>query len=120
LFGVDNVNDWEKVGKNSQTPHTAKRNSHAGLAGTTNQEAINVRLLGQLAAVLLVDAAAIQDPRVFGSFCRQFLGEELAEGGVNLLRLFRSGDFASADGPVGESEQYNGKGGSWSVYQMGS
>lgn len=66
---------------------------------TTNQEAVNVGLLGKLAAVLLVDAAAVQDARLLRRLGRDLLLQPLADRGVDFLRLLCGGDLAGANGP---------------------
>jgi len=70
-------------------------------AGTANQEAINVLLLGKVLAVLAVDAASVQDPGLLGDLVADVGLEPLADGGVDLLCLLDSGHLAGADGPDG-------------------
>ena len=69
--------------------------------GTTDQEAIDILLLAKLLAVLLADAAAVQDAGVVGDLLADLLGEPLADVGVDLLGLLGGGDLAGADGPDG-------------------
>ncbi len=54
---------------------------------TANKETIDISLLGQLAAVLLVDAAAVQNTRLLRRLGRDFLLQPLADGSVDLLSL---------------------------------
>lgn len=69
--------------------------------GTTDEETVNVLLLGELVAVLLADTATVDDSGVVRSGLADLLGEVLADGGVNLLGLLSAGDLAGADGPDG-------------------
>ena len=66
---------------------------------TANKEAVDIGLLGKLAAVLLVDAAAVQDAGLLRSLGRDLLLQPLADGGVDLLSLLGGRDLAGADGP---------------------
>jgi hypothetical protein len=66
---------------------------------TTDKETVNVGLLGKLAAVLLVDAAAVQDAGLLRSLGRDLLLHPLADGGVDLLSLLGGRDLAGANGP---------------------
>ena len=68
---------------------------------TTDEETVNVLLLGELVAVLLADTATVDDSGVVRSGLADLLGEVLADGGVNLLGLLSAGDLAGADGPDG-------------------
>lgn len=70
-------------------------------ASTTNKEAINVALRSQLLAVLLVNATAIDDPGLIRRILADIILQPLADRSVNLLRLFRSSDLASANSPDG-------------------
>ena len=67
--------------------------------GTTDEETVNVGLLGEVAAVLLVDTAAVQDTGLLSSLGRDLLLQPLADGGVDLLSLLSGGDLAGTDGP---------------------
>ena len=67
---------------------------------TANKETVNVGLLGELAAVLLVDGATVQDTGLLGSLGRDLLLEPLTEGGVDFLCLLGGCDLAGTDGPV--------------------
>jgi hypothetical protein len=69
-------------------------------AGTTDEETVNVGLLGKLLAVLLADASAVQDTGLLGGLGGDLLLEPLADSGVNLLSLLSGGDLAGTDGPV--------------------
>jgi hypothetical protein len=68
-------------------------------ASTADQEAIDVGLLGQLIAVLLRHAAAVQDARLLRSLGGHLLLEPLTDRLVDLLCLLRGRDLASANGP---------------------
>lgn len=67
---------------------------------TTDKETVNVGLLGELAAVLLVDAAAVEDAGLVGDLVAD-AAEEVTDGLVDLLSLLDGGNLASADGPDG-------------------
>ena len=67
--------------------------------GTTDEETVNVGLLGEVAAVLLVDTAAVQDTGLLSSLGRDLLLQPLADGGVDLLSLLSGGDLAGTDSP---------------------
>lgn len=69
--------------------------------GTTDEETVNVLLLGELVAVLLADTATVDDSGVVRSSLADLLGKVLADGGVDLLGLLSAGDLAGADGPDG-------------------
>lgn len=66
---------------------------------TTDQETVNIGLLGELTAVLLVDAAAVQNACLLRSLGRDLLLQPLADRGVDLLGLLGGGDLAGANGP---------------------
>lgn len=68
-------------------------------AGTANKEAVNVGLLGKLAAVLLADGATVDDTDVFLGLRGDGLAEPLADSGVDLLGLLSGGDLAGTDSP---------------------
>lgn len=70
-------------------------------AGTADEEAINVGLLAQVTAVLLVHAATVEDPRLVSNLVADLLLKPRANGGVHLLRLLNGGDLAGANGPDG-------------------
>ena len=70
-----------------------------------NQEPVNVLLLGQIAAVLLRHAAAIDDARVLGDFGADGFREPRADRGVDLLRLFCTLRIVSA---VSTQETFSG------------
>lgn len=67
--------------------------------GTTDEETVNVGLLGEVAAVLLVDTAAVQDTGLLSSLGRDLLLQPLADSGVDLLSLLSGGDLAGTDSP---------------------
>jgi hypothetical protein len=69
--------------------------------GTTDQETVNVLLFGQVLAVLLVDAATVQDASLFRHLVADLLLEPVADAGVNLLCLLGRGDLAGANSPDG-------------------
>ena len=71
-------------------------------AGTANKEAVNVGLLGELAAVLLADGATVDDADLVGGLGGDGLAEPLADGGVDLLGLLGGSDLAGTDGPGNE------------------
>jgi hypothetical protein len=67
-------------------------------AGTSNEETVDILLLGQFAAVLLADAASVDDTGVLGDVGGD--GDEpFANGSVDFLSLGGCGDLASTDGP---------------------
>ena len=68
---------------------------------TTNEETVNVSLLAELGAVLLVDGAAVQDAGLVGNLVADRRLEPLADGLVNLLGLLSGGNLAGANGPDG-------------------
>jgi hypothetical protein len=68
-------------------------------AGAADEEAVNVGLLGKLAAVLLRHAASVQDPSLLGRLRRDLLLEPLANGGMNFLCLLGGRYLASTNGP---------------------
>lgn len=70
-------------------------------AGTTNQETINVGLLAELAAVLLVDAATVQDTGLLSNLVADLALEVTTDGGMGILSLLRSGNLAGTNGPDG-------------------
>lgn len=67
----------------------------------TDEESIDIFLLGQLLAILLAHAAAVDDPRALGRILGNRIGEPLSDRGVDFLRLLCGGDLACADGPHG-------------------
>lgn len=68
---------------------------------TTDEEAVNVGLLAELCAVLLVDAAAVEDAGLVGDLLADLGLEPLTDGLVHILGLLRGGDLAGANGPDG-------------------
>lgn len=83
LVGVDDINE-------------------SGLEGsTTDEETVNVLLLGQLLAVLLADGTTVDDSGLLGSILADLLGQPLTERGVHLLGLLSGSDLAGTDGPDG-------------------
>ena len=68
-------------------------------AGTANKEAVDVGLLGQLAAVLLSDGATVDDTDFILSLGRDVLTEPLADRGMDLLGLLSGSDLAGTDSP---------------------
>lgn len=69
-------------------------------ASATNQETINIILLGQVTAVLLANATTVDDAGVVSDFGGDGLTEPLANSGVDFLRLSGCGDLAGSDGPA--------------------
>jgi hypothetical protein len=69
-------------------------------ASAANEEAVNVWLLGQLVAVLLRHAAAVQDARLLRRLSRDLLLHPLADGLVDFLCLLGGSDLAGSNGPV--------------------
>lgn len=67
---------------------------------TTNEEAVNIRLLAELAAVLLVDTSTVEDSGLVGNLVADRL-EPVTDSLVDLLGLLGGGDLASANGPDG-------------------
>lgn len=67
---------------------------------TTDEETVNVGLLAELAAVLLVDTTTVQDSGLVSNLVADSL-EPFTDGMVNLLSLLGGGDLASANGPDG-------------------
>lgn len=70
-------------------------------ASTTNKETVNVSLGSQLLAILLVNTAAIDDSGLVRRLLAHVVLQPLADGGMDLLRLFRGCDLAGTDGPNG-------------------
>jgi hypothetical protein len=56
-------------------------------AGAADQEAVNVRLLGQVAAVLLVHRPAVEDARALTRLVRDGLGKPFPDSRMRLLGL---------------------------------
>ena len=65
----------------------------------SNQKPIDIRLLRQLLAVLLVHTTTVYNPHVLRRLLRYRLRQPLTNRLVHLLRLFRRGDLACANGP---------------------
>lgn len=68
---------------------------------TADEETVNVGLLAELAAVLLVDAATVQDASLVGNLVADVGLEPLSDGLVDLLSLLSGGNLAGANGPDG-------------------
>lgn len=68
--------------------------------GSSNEKAVNIRLFSQVLAILLVHAATIYNSCRVRHCCGDLLGQELANGRMNLLRLISRCDFSRANGPV--------------------
>lgn len=68
-------------------------------AGTANKEAVDIGLLGELAAVLLADGATVDDTDLVLGLGRNGFAKPLADSGVDLLGLLSSGNLAGANGP---------------------
>lgn len=69
-------------------------------ASTANEEAVNIGLLGELAAVLLADGATVDDADLVLGLGGDGLAEPLTDSGVDLLGLLGGGDLAGADSPI--------------------
>jgi hypothetical protein len=69
-------------------------------AGAADKEAIDIGLLSQLAAVLLRDAAAVQDPGLLSCLRGDLLLEPLTDSSMDFLCLLRGSDLAGADSPI--------------------
>lgn len=68
---------------------------------TTDEETVNVLLLAELATVLLVDTAAVQDAGLVGNLVADVGLEPVTDGLVNLLSLLGGGNLAGTNGPDG-------------------
>jgi hypothetical protein len=68
-------------------------------ASTTDQEAVDIRLLRELTAVLLRHTAAVQDTGLLSSLAGNLLAEPLADRLVDFLCLLGRRNLASANGP---------------------
>lgn len=83
LSGVDNVDE-------------------SGLeTGTSDQEAVNILLLGQIFAIAIRDTASVDDPGVLSGLLADVLGEPFTNGSMDLLRLLGGSDLASTNSPDG-------------------
>jgi hypothetical protein len=67
---------------------------------TANEETVDVGLLGELAAVLLVDTSAVEDAGLVSNLVAD-AAEEVTDSLVDLLGLLSGGNLASANGPDG-------------------
>ena len=65
----------------------------------SNEEAINIRLLAQLATVLFIDTTSIKNASLVGDLVANILGQPLSGGLVYLLSLLSGGNFTGANGP---------------------
>lgn len=70
-------------------------------AGTANEEAVNIGLGRELAAVLLADGTTVDDTDVILSLGADGLAEPLTDSGVNLLSLLGGSDLAGTNSPDG-------------------
>ena len=68
---------------------------------TTDEETIDIGLLGRLHAVLGVDGTTVDDTDLLGDVGGDVVSEPLSEGLVDLLSLGGGGDLAGTDGPDG-------------------
>lgn len=68
--------------------------------GASNEETVNIGLLGKLATVLLGHAATVQDSGLVGNLVTNSL-EPVSDSLVDLLGLLCGSDLASANGPDG-------------------
>jgi hypothetical protein len=72
-------------------------------AGTANEEAVNIGLGSELAAVLLADGATVDDTDGVLSLLRDGSTEPLADLGVDLLGLLSGSDLTGTNGPGNKS-----------------
>lgn len=89
-------------------------------AGATDEEAINVGLLGKRATVSVRYTTAVQNAGILGGLARNLVLEPFADGGMDFLCLLRGCNFASADSPIGERQQASSRVEHTSTHQMGS
>ncbi len=68
--------------------------------GTTDQESVDIGLLGELLAVLLTHRATVNDTSVLGSLSGDGVAEPLADGSMDFLGLLRGSNLASSDSPA--------------------
>ncbi len=68
---------------------------------TADEEAIDVRFLAEVLAVLLADAAAVEDASLVGYLLADVGLEPVPDGGMDFLRLLSGSDLASTNGPNG-------------------
>ena len=68
--------------------------------GTSDQEPIDILLLGQIGAVLLADTSTVDDARLLCDRGCHGFAEPFADGSVDFLGLLGGCDFAGTDGPV--------------------
>jgi len=68
-------------------------------AGAADEEAVDVGLLGKLAAVLLRHAASVQDTGLLSGLRRDLLLEPLADGSMDFLCLLGGRHLAGTNGP---------------------
>lgn len=68
--------------------------------GATDQESVDIGLLGELLAVLLTHRATVDDTGVLGSLGGDGVAEPLADGSVNVLGLLGGSNLASSNSPV--------------------
>ena len=71
----------------------------AAQRGSSHQEAVDVRLRVQVAAVGRGGGAAVQDARLLGDGGGHVLCQPLADIGMGFLSLGRGGGDSSSDGP---------------------
>jgi hypothetical protein len=67
---------------------------------TTNEETVNVRLLGKLTAVLVADTATVQDSRLVGNLLADVL-QPVTDSLVYVLGLLSGSNLASTNSPDG-------------------
>ena len=70
-------------------------------ASTTDKESVNILLLGQLLAVLLVDTATVEDSCLVSSLLADLVLQPRADSSVDLLCLLLGSNLAGANGPDG-------------------
>lgn len=68
--------------------------------GATDQESIDIGLLGELLAVLLTHRATVNDTGVLRSLGGDGVAEPLADGSVDFLGLLGGSNLASSNSPI--------------------
>jgi hypothetical protein len=92
----------DNISNSSVTMTERGKEKHTGRleTGTTNKEAINISLLGELTAVLLAHRATVNDSGVLGGLGGDGILQPLANGSVDFLGLLGRSDLTRADGPI--------------------
>ena len=68
-------------------------------ACASDQESIDIRLLGQLLTVLLGNRTPVEDTGLFSCFCGYLFSQPFPNLVMDLLRLLCRGNFSCADRP---------------------